>query len=81
MNEKPCRHELHAPEEFFPAAFTVWRLFPDAFIERYDGLPMAVTGNDRESVTGDEPLLQASWEKKLALLGGREHPAVWPPPS
>ena len=44
------RHELHAPEELFSAAFTVWRLFPDAFIQRYNGLPMAVTGNDRESV-------------------------------
>jgi hypothetical protein len=62
------RDKLHAPEELFLAAFTVWRLFPDAFIERYNGLPMAVTGNDQESVTGDEPLLQASWEKKLAFL-------------
>jgi len=64
--------KLHEPEELFAAAITTWGLFPDAFLERYNGLPMVPTGNDRESVTGDEPLRQASWEKQLALLAA-EH--------
>jgi hypothetical protein len=62
------RDQLHEPEELFAAAFTVWRLSPDAFIDRYQAMPMVPAGNEREATTGNGPTLQPSWEKQLALM-------------
>ena len=62
------QERLHEPEELFAAAFTVWRLFPDTFLERYNALPMIPTSNERETMTGNGPTLQASWEKQLVLM-------------
>lgn len=62
------QRKLHQPEELFAAAIITWGLFPDAFLERYNSLPMAPTVHDRESMSGDAPLLQASWEKQLVQM-------------
>ena len=32
---------------------------------------MVPTGNDRENLTSDEPMLKASWEMQLALLAAQ----------
>jgi hypothetical protein len=59
---------LFEPEELFAAAITTWGLFPDAFVERYDALPVVPSGSERESMGGGEQSLQDSWQKQLARL-------------
>ncbi len=62
------QERLHEPEELFAAAFTVWRLFPDAFLERYNALPVIPASSEREAMTGTGSMLQPSWEKQLVLM-------------
>jgi len=58
---------LHEPEELFAAALTTWGLFPDAFVDRYNRLPMVPTISERETM-GNAPALQDSWQKQLARM-------------
>lgn len=62
---------LFEPEELFAAAITTWGLFPDAFVERYNALPMVPSLSERESVGGNEQSLQDSWQKQLARMAAQ----------
>ena len=59
---------LYEPEELFAAALITWGLFPDAFVERYHGLPMVPGMSEGASVGCSEQSLQDSWEKQLTHM-------------
>ena len=50
------------PDELFAATMTTWGLYPEAFLDRYNDLPMVDNFND---LNPDQPDKQPSWEKYL----------------